>query len=159
MKIILCVLGLVLSLPVSATSVALFQDRAVRLDTVLADPNDLWVSPADLTRINDFELKPEGACLDDICVPVKQDRDSNLFITRDDQRWFNVSELARRLNQAAVFDHQAAVWSFGEIPATRNNLLRTGMAPDFELTDRAGQPIKLSEYKDKKVILLTWASW
>jgi len=148
-----------LALPASATTVVLYQDKAVTVDQVLGDPNDLWVTPADLTRVNQFTLKPEGACLDDLCVPVKQDSDSAIFVTRSGQRWFNVSELARRLNQAYVFDHAAAVWSFGDIPATRDNALRTGMAPDFEITDRTGKPIKLSAYKDKKVILLTWASW
>ena len=159
MRILFCALALTLALPASAATVVLYQDRVIEVDRVLADPNDLWVTPGDLTRVNEFELKPEGACLDDICVPVKQDRDSDMFVTRSDQHWFNVSELARRLNQAYVFDAEHAVWSFGEVPATRNHLLNSHMAPDFELEDRSGKPIKLSTYKDKKVILLTWASW
>lgn len=159
MKQLLCVISLLLALPVSATTVVLYQDRTVSVDTVLSDPNDLWVAPADLTRINDFVLKPEGACLDDICVPVQQDTDSAIFLTRSNQRWFNVTELARRLNQAYVYDHDASVWSFGEIPVTRSGLVNNRVAPDFELIDRTGKPIKLSAYKDKKVILLTWASW
>ena len=159
MKYFACALALTLALPASAATVVLYQDRVIAVDRVLADPNDLWVTPGDLTRVNEFELKPEGACLDDICVPVKQDRDSDMFVTRSDQHWFNVSELARRLNQAYVFDAEHAVWSFGEVPATRNHLLNSHMAPDFELEDRSGKPIKLSTYKDKKVILLTWASW
>ena len=143
----------------TAATTVLFNDAVVEIENTLAAPNDLWVSPADLTKITGLELKPEGACLDDICVPVKQDTDSELFVTRSSQRWFNVSELARRLNQAYIFDHEAAVWSFGEIPATRSRVVNAGMAPDFELPDRSGKPIKLSAYKDKKVILLTWASW
>ncbi|MBT4523002.1 MAG: redoxin domain-containing protein [Halieaceae bacterium] len=82
-----------------------------------------------------------------------------MFVTRSGQPWFSVSELARRLNQAYTFDHDAAVWSFSEIPVTRNHLVGQRLAPDFELADLSGKPIKLSAYKDKKVILLTWASW
>jgi hypothetical protein len=138
---------------------ALYLDRVVEIDSTLADPNDLWVLPADLTRINDFELKPEGACLDDLCVPVKQDRDSNIFVRRDQQGWFNVSELARRLEQASVFDADARAWSFGVIPATRRDFLERGIAPDFTLPDRNGNPVRLSDFRGKKVMILSWASW
>ena len=77
----------------------LFNDRTVELEQRLADPNDLWVTPSDLTRINNFVLKPEGACLDDLCIPVLQDEDSALLVTRQSRKWFNVSELARVLRQ------------------------------------------------------------
>ena len=83
---------------------ALYLGRTVDIERTLADPTDLWVSPQDLTRINDFELKPEGACLDDICVPVRQDRDSEIFVSRQDEPWINVSELADRLARGSL-DH------------------------------------------------------
>jgi peroxiredoxin len=34
-----------------------------------------------------------------------------------------------------------------------------GPAPDFELTTLAGETVKLSDYKGKKVILNFWATW
>ena len=80
----------------------LYDDRAIAVERTLADPNDLWVVPENLPRINGFELKPEGACLDELCVPVLQDRDSDMFVTRRGQPWFNVTELARKLDQAYV---------------------------------------------------------
>lgn len=134
-------------------------DTTITIEETLADPTDLWVSPADLTRINGFVLKPEGACLDDICIPVRQDEDSPLVITRDGKKWVNVSELARRIQQAFVFDADTAVWSFGEIPATRRSFLGQGMAPDFALTDRQGKTVRLSDFRGKKVLIITWASW
>ncbi|HIA47196.1 MAG TPA: redoxin domain-containing protein [Candidatus Hydrogenedentes bacterium] len=33
------------------------------------------------------------------------------------------------------------------------------MAPDFEIADRNGKMIRLSDYRGKKVLLVTWASW
>src|SRR5574341_128835 len=54
----------------------LYQDRVVEVERTLSDPNDLWVVPQDLPRINDFVLKPEGACLAELCIPVRQDRES-----------------------------------------------------------------------------------
>jgi cytochrome c-type biogenesis protein len=34
-----------------------------------------------------------------------------------------------------------------------------GLAPDFELTDIYGETHHLSDFKGKKVMLLSWASW
>ena len=137
----------------------LYDDQVIEIQDTLADPNDLWVMPDDLPRVNRFELKPEGACLDELCVPVLQDRDSEMFVTRSGQAWFNVTELARKLEQAYVADHDHRVWSFGEIPITRRTFLRSAMAPDFELPNRDGELVRLSDFRGKKVLILTWASW
>ena len=141
------------------TATVLFQNRVVDLQRTLADPDDLWVLPEDLPRVNDFVLKPEGACLADLCVPVRQDRDSELFVTRARQGWFNVTELARRLQQAFVVDHDHQVWSFGTIPVARNSFLESAVAPDFALPDREGKVVRLSDFRGKKVLIVTWASW
>ena len=137
----------------------LYDDRAIAVERTLADPNDLWVVPENLPRINGFELKPEGACLDELCVPVLQDRDSDMFVTRRGQPWFNVTELARKLDQAYVVDHDHHVWSFGEVPVTRTSFLNAAIAPDFALPNRAGELVRLSDFRGKKVFIVTWASW
>ena len=137
----------------------LTNDGAVTVERTLDDPSDLWVMPEDLTRINGFVLKPEGACLDAICIPVRQDADNDMVVTREGQRWFNVTGLARKLNQSYAFDAEAQVWSFGKVPATRSNFLDSAIAPDFELPDHQGNPVRLSDFRGKKVLLVTWASW
>lgn len=63
----------------------LYDDQVIEIARTLADPNDLWIVPEDLPHVNRFELKPEGACLDELCVPVLQDRDSEMFVTRGGQ--------------------------------------------------------------------------
>lgn len=141
------------------SATVLYQDHTINVADTLADPNDLWIQPSELTRVNGFELKPEGACIDDICVPVKQNEDSEIFITRGDTRWFNVTELARRLQQPFVADYDAAIWSFGAVPATRASFLQKGVAPDFALQDRRGREVTLADYDGMKILLLTWASW
>jgi hypothetical protein len=137
----------------------LYRDEAIVVERTLPDPTDLWVTAEDLPRVNGFVLKPEGACLDELCIPVRQDRDSEIFVRRDPDRWVSVSELADRLDQQFVVDRAAGVWSFGEIPATRRAFLEEGLAPDFTLTDRTGKEVKLSDFRGKKVLLVTWASW
>ena len=47
-----------------------------------------------------------------------------------------------------------------DIPGAKLAALREGAeAPDFELTTLDGKPIKLSDYRGKKVILNFWATW
>lgn len=82
----------------------------------LDDPRDLWVLAADLTRINGFVLKPEGACLDDVCIPIRQDRDSELLVTRKGIPWINLSAFARKINQRVTADYDKRIWSFGPLP-------------------------------------------
>ena len=137
----------------------LYDDKVIAVERTLPDADDLWVAPADLPRVNGFELKPEGACLDELCVPVRQDRDSELFVTRGGQGWFNVTGLARKLQQAYAVDHDQRVWSLGEIPVTRSRFLNAAIAPDFELPDRDGEMVRLSDFRGKKVLVVTWASW
>ena len=115
--------GVVLAIVAASASIAgaqpvtvQYNGKTVTVKETLADPNDLWTSPDDLTRINGFVLKPEGACLEELCIPIKQDRDSDLLITRRDRKWFNVTELARKLKQPFKVDHNKRIWSFGRIP-------------------------------------------
>ena len=137
----------------------LYDDRVAEIERTLPDADDLWVLPADLPRVNGFELKPEGACLDELCVPVRQDRDSELFVRRGGEGWFNVTGLARKLEQAYAVDHDHRVWSLGQIPVTRTRFLNAALAPDFELPNREGELVRLSDFRGKKVLVVTWASW
>ncbi len=137
----------------------LYNDQVTTVGNVLPDPNDLWVSPEELTRVNGFVLKPEGACLDDICIPIKQTEDSELFVTRAGKKWINLTRLARKLQQAFVVDRETNTWSFGEVPSTRTGFLKSAQAPDFSLADRSGKTVRLSDFRGKKVMIVTWASW
>lgn len=154
------VAGLLFSgMAVAQSATVLYNERVVTVERTLPDATDLWVTPEDLTRINDFELKPQGACLEELCIPVLQDRDSDLFVRRGGQGWFNVTELANKLQQSWVADYEDAVFSFGEMPLKRQAFLNGAQAPDFALPDRSGNLVRLSDFKGKPVLLLTWASW
>ena len=147
------------SLTFAQSATVLSNERVVEIDQTLPDASDLWVKPEDLTRINDFELKPQGACLDALCIPVLQDRDSDLYVQRQGQGWFNVTELADILQQAWVADYRDSVWSFGGMPVERRGFFQSAEAPDFALPDRDGNIVRLSDFAGKQVLLLTWASW
>jgi hypothetical protein len=132
-----------------APTTVLYGDRATMLDKVRPDPKDLWVRAADLRRINDFELKPQGACRADLCIPVAKDLRSG--------EWFNLTGFARRIRQSYVAD--AGAWSFGEIPVVRGDFYRSRVAPDFAVPDRKGRTVHLSDFRGRKVLVVTWASW
>ena len=133
--------------PCGAT--VLYDDRTVKLDQIRPDPEDLWVRSADLPRINDFTLKPQGACRADMCIPVPKELKSG--------PWFNLTGFARRLHQASVND--SVVWSFGELPVVRGDFYRSRIAPDFAVPDRKGRIVHLSDFRGKRVLVVTWASW
>ena len=148
-----------LTTTLTRADVVLYDGTTSIVDAVLPDPTELWIPTEELTRVTGFELKPEGACLDDICVPVDQRIDSELKITRANRDWFNVSTLAERISQASIADHEAGVWSFSAIPVQRSSFYSRAEAPGFTLEDMNGSTVALSDFKGKKVMLLTWASW
>jgi len=133
----------------TAPATVLYEDHAVAIDRTRPDPNDLWVRGADLPRINQFELKPQGACRSDLCIPIPK--------TLRSGDWFNLTGFARRIHQSFVAD--SGVWSFGEIPVVRGDFYRSRIAPDFTVPDRAGRVVHLSDHRGKKVLVVTWASW
>jgi len=132
----------------------LFDDRSTTIDKVLTDPKDtqaLWVRKADLPRINGFAIKPQGACRDDVCIPIPKD------MTRGE--YFHLSAFARKVGQSVVADSSFRVWSFGEIPAIHGAYLSSRLAPDFGVPDRKGRVVQLSDFRGRKVLVVTWASW
>ena len=163
LRVLVIVVSLVMAASVGAQAetavTVLYVDKTVLVERTLEDPTDLWVVPRDLTRINGFELKPEGACIDALCIPINQTDDSDIVITRKGQKWFSLTAFARKLNQAYVVDRAHAIWSFSAVPITRTAFVDYAMAADFELPDRRGRPVRLSDFRGKKVLLLTWASW
>ena len=81
-----------------------------------AQANDLWITPTDLSTITGWELKPQGLCRDDVCVPIPAGRESELL--GGDNR-VNLAAIARLLGQPTVHDDVNAVWFFGEPVAKR----------------------------------------
>jgi hypothetical protein len=138
----------------TASATILYDDSVVRLDRARTDAADaaaLWVRTTDLPRVNGFELKPEGACREDLCIPIPR--------TMTDGDAFDLGAFARRVDQVVVADPAARVWSFGEMPVLRGAFLESRKAPDFAVPDRQGRTVRLTDFQGRKVLVVTWASW
>ena len=135
----------------TARATLLYDGRAIVLSRAAADGDALWIQKADLPAVNGFELKPQGACREEICIPIPRP------MMRGNE--FNLTAFAQRVGQRVVADPAQRVWSFGEIPVVRGAFLESRMAPDFSVPDRKGKPVRLSQFRGKKVLVVTWASW
>jgi hypothetical protein len=137
----------------------IFDGKATEIAKAGETSKDLWISTADLTRATKFEIKPEGICTAQLCFPIPADRKGEFIAARDGGTWFNLSEFGRLLQMPSARDTKNDVWFFGPRPEVQNSHLKSLTAPDFTLPDVDGKNHSLSDYRGKKVIIITWASW
>jgi hypothetical protein len=129
------------------------EERAVR--GARADGERLWIPVAELEAATGWSLEPEGLCREGLCVPLPRGAEAD--VTRDDR--VDVAAVWRHLGRAVLHDSTGEVWSLGESAEDRAASLTSLEAPDFTLPDAAGRPHSLSDYRGKKVLLVSWASW
>jgi hypothetical protein len=104
----------------------------------------LAVDPGELATRTGWEVKPEGACKADRCVPLPAGE-------------LDARVLAERLGMALVEDSDHALWSLG--PESGGRALASAEMPDLELPDRHGRPFALGSLRGTKVVMVAWASW
>ena len=117
----------------------------------------LWVRMDELPRATGWQMKPEGACLGELCVPLPTNKREEWIADADDWVWFCYSEFADTIGQKYVRDGD--VWSRGSVPGVRSVGLESAIAPDFEVAERNGNKLRLSDLRGHKVVLFTWSSW
>ena len=137
-----------------------YDDVATEVAPVREDAGQLWTTMADLTRATRFEVKPQGVCRDEICIPLPKAH-TREFLRKDSgkiKEWFNLSAFAQLTHQAVAHDAGTSTWYFG-LRSDQRQWLASLQPPDFTLPDINGKPHSLSDFRGKKVLLLTWASW
>jgi hypothetical protein len=144
----------------SASKATIVYDRiASEVSATIDASNDLWITPADLTKATRFEIKPAGVCRDELCFPLPKANKQSFVKIQDGQDWFNLSAFARLVHQPLARDEKHSIWLFGERQTVQNGFLTSLAAPDFTLPDINGKMHSLSNYRGKKVLIVTWASW
>jgi hypothetical protein len=100
-----------------------------------------------------YELKPEGVCKGETCIPV-HDRAALVAGGAID-----LAELARVTGRPLALDAAERAAALGTALEDRLASLRGLEAPDFTLPDFAGRLHTLSSHRGKKVLLIAYASW
>ena len=128
--------------------------------TASTDPSkDLWITMNDLKRATRFVVKPQGVCRDELCFPLPAKRKDEFISKRGAVTWFNLTAFAALVKQPVARDDKNGVWYFGKRADERGTYLASLEAPNFTLPDINGKMHSLAEYRGKKVLLVTWASW
>ena len=91
-----------------------------------------------------WEIKPEGACKGEVCVPLPDG--------------FSLTSTAERLGMAVVPDEVGGRWSVGP-ESLGGRALVTATAPELVLHDLDGSEFRLSSLRGKKVVLVAWAPY
>jgi hypothetical protein len=135
-----------------------YDDVATEIASVGTDDGQLWITTRDLTRATRFELKPQGVCREQLCFPVPKARSSEFVRKSSTITLFNLVAFAGLVNQPVARDEKMSTWYFG-LRSDQRQGLASLEAPDFTLPDMAGKMHTLSDFRGKKVLLVTWASW
>ena len=93
-----------------------------------------------------WEVKPEGACKAEVCVPLAPSAD------------FDVEATAKRLGMALVHDAKAGLWALGP-ESIGDRALVSAQAPELVLDDINGNTFRLSSLRGQKVAIVSWAPY
>jgi hypothetical protein len=141
------------------TRVVIYDGVATEVSSAPEAQSDLWITTTDLTRATRFVIKPQGVCRDELCFPLPKNRKAEFTARQGSTTWFNLSEFARLIRQPFVTDQKNGVWYFGARAAEQSTYLTSLEAPNFTLPDLNGKLHSLADFRGKKVLLVTWASW
>jgi hypothetical protein len=109
----------------------------------------LDVTADEFERQTSWELKPEGLCKHDRCIPLPAE-------AATDGR-LDVTVVADRLGIPLVHDERYGVWALG--PESGDHVLASAELPPIELTDVDGRQFDLASLRGEKVLIAAWASW
>ena len=139
--------------------VVIYDGVATAVSAAPAASSDLWITTGDLSRATRFVIKPQGVCRDELCFPLPKNRKAEFVSKKGATTWFNLSAFAKLIKQPVVVDQKNEVWYFGARDAEQNGYLASLEAPNFTLPDLNGKLHSLTDFRGKKVLLVTWASW
>ena len=101
--------------------------------------------PASVFEAAGWELKPEGACRGEVCVPLE---DAN-----------GVEEIAARLAMPLVSDESHGLVALGPA-AVGGRALTTAKAPELELPlVRSDDVWRLADQRGRRTVIVAWAPW
>jgi hypothetical protein len=125
------------------TAFTLIDAAEVEVDADV-DGDRVRVGADDLRRATGWELKPEGLCRGEICVPFRSDGDR-----------IDIGAVAEALGRAFV-----ATDGGGALAGDPMGAGRPGASIDeLELPGVDGRPVRMADTAGRKRLLIAWASW
>jgi peroxiredoxin len=100
-----------------------------------------------------WEIKDIGLCRGGVCIPT---RGRDEFIT---DAGMDLAAFADLIGAPLAVESTAHVVAVGVPVQEKREALAKRAAPDFELPDLTGALHRLSDYRGRKILLVTWASW
>lgn len=108
------------------------------------------MSSDEFRKSTGWQLKPEGACKGDVCVPLP---DGAVLAGVVD-----VALMAQHLGMPIVVDDESGMRAMGP-ESLGGRALTTAVAPELMLPDFEGRPFELSSLRGQKVVLVAWAPY
>lgn len=135
-------------------------DREAVLGTA-RDGGRVLVGAEELAGVTGWELRAEGLCRGDVCVPVPAgERDALAPGGRVDlARFAAVLRRPLALEAGDPSRPTPATAVLGDAAEERAEALASLAAPEFTLPDLDGHPVALRDFAGRKRLLLAWASW
>ncbi len=113
----------------------------------------LHLGAADLARTTGWELKPQGLCRGDVCVPVR-DRSS-----LESGGWIDLLAVADATGHPIAVDAPTGFVAVGTPAAERASALATLEAPDVRLPTVGGGEAGVRDLSGRKRLVVSFASW
>lgn len=117
------------------------------------DGDCVRIAPERVHALLGWELRAEGLCRGDVCVPVR-DREALLS-----QEGLDLEALAEVLDRPIVLDLAEGAVALGVAASERAAAMADLEAPDFTLPDLSGRMHSLRDHLGDKVLLIVYASW
>ena len=116
------------------------------------DGAQVWVAPDVVADALGWEVKPEGLCRGDVCVPAAASQ-------QDSSGRVDLVAVAHALHRPTLVDAGAASIVVGASAVDRRDALRDKQLPEFSLPDLDGSVHHSDEWRGSKVLLVAFASW
>jgi hypothetical protein len=110
----------------------------------------LELTPDEFARATGWEIKPEGACQEERCVPLPEG------VRRADGR-VDARALAERIGMPVVAEEAHHLWAIG--PQAGGRVLDSAALPDIALPDFDGRSFDLASLRGQKVVIIAWGSY
>ena len=127
-------------------------DRVTEVPGVAGNTTVL-LTPDALEAATGWDLRAEGLCRGDVCVP----RRANDGLVVDDQ--IDLAAFAALLQRPLAYEASVGIAVLADSPAEQAATISGRQAPPFTLPDLDGNPVPSARFSGKKKLYVAWSSW